>query len=86
MKWPIHVVVVVATWLFVYLLITVLHNNKCNYSSTISRHKDDVPAKDDTKLNARMLKMNLRYLNGLVDLRSDSSEELQGAEYVKCII
>ena len=40
-------------------------------------------AKDDTRINVWMLEMNLK-TSRFLDLRSDSSEELQRSEYKLC--
>ena len=55
----------------------ILFSNKYNLFSTISRHKNDLLKEDETKTNDRLLEMNDNYL---IDLRSNSSEELQRIE------
>ena len=74
MNRQIHVTTV--TWLFVNSLIMIC-SNKYNLFSTISRHKDEVLKEDDTKTNDWLLEMNNKYL---LDLRSNSSAELQRKE------
>ena len=64
------------TWLFVNLLIMIC-SKKYNLFSTISRHQDEVLKDDDTKKNDWLLEMNYKYL---IDLKSNSSEELQRIE------
>ena len=68
------------TWLFVNSLIMILCSNKYNLFSTISRHKDEVLKEADTKTNDWLLEMNDKYL---LDLKSNSSEELQRIELNK---
>ena len=75
MNQKIHVTTV--TWLFVNSLIMICCN-KYNFFSSISRHKDEVLKEDDTKTNDWLLEMNDKYL---LDLRSNSSEELQRNEF-----
>ena len=55
----------------------ILCNNKHNLFSTISRLKDDVLEEDDIRMNAQMPEMNDKYF---LDMRSNSSEELQRIE------
>ena len=86
MNQKIHVTTI--TWLSVSSLIMILpthhHHttmiccNKYNFCSSISRHKDEVLKEDDTKTNDWQLEMNDKYL---LDLRSNSSEELQRNEF-----
>ena len=57
---------------------TMICCNKYNFCSSISRHKDEVLKEDDTKTNDWQLEMNDKYL---LDLRSNSSEELQRNEF-----
>ena len=57
----------------------ILCSNKYNLFSTISRHKDDVLEEDDTQMNDWLLEMDDKYF---LDLRSNSSEELQRIELI----
>ena len=59
---------------------TMICCNKYNFCSSISRNKDEVLKEEDTKTNDWQIELKDKYS---LDLRSNSSEELQRTSIIK---